>query len=101
MRKVYLLGSAVGAIAAVAVASPAMAQDMATQTEAEREAELSETEDVPGGLNTIIVTAQRRAESLQGRTPPLPWSLSSESRTRVQKFVGSFCTLLARALACF
>ena len=30
MRKVYLLGSAVGAIAAVAVASPAMAQDMAT-----------------------------------------------------------------------
>ena len=32
MRKVYLLGSAVGAIAAVAVASPAMAQDMATQT---------------------------------------------------------------------
>ena len=81
MRKVYLLGSAVGAIAAVAVASPAMAQDMATQTEAEREAELSETEDVPGGLNTIIVTAQRRAESLQDAAIPID-ALSSEKLTR-------------------
>lgn len=81
MRKVYLLGSAVGAIAAVAVASPAMAQDMATQTEAQREAELSETEDVPGGLNTIIVTAQRRAESLQDAAIPID-ALSSEKLTR-------------------
>ena len=70
MRRRFLIGSAVSAIA-VTICSPAMAQDGETPSEAEREAGISETQGASGGLNEIIVTAQRKPESLQDAAIPI------------------------------
>lgn len=50
----FVGGASVGALA-IALASPAMAQDAATETGAEQR----------GGIKTIVVTAQKRSEDLQ------------------------------------
>ncbi|GAA5062504.1 TonB-dependent receptor [Erythrobacter westpacificensis] len=60
MRRFYLVGSAIGAIAAAMSGGSAMAQEADAQTEAEDTSESSSQ-----GLGTIVVTAQRREESLQ------------------------------------
>tara|TARA_R110000751_G_scaffold2018_8_gene9006 strand:+ start:364606 stop:367188 length:2583 start_codon:yes stop_codon:yes gene_type:complete len=71
MRKYQFVGCALGAMAVATAGGPALAQETAPSTEVEREAELSETEGVSGGLNTIIVTAQRREETLQDAAIPI------------------------------
>jgi iron complex outermembrane receptor protein len=66
MRKIYMVSSAVGAIAIAVSGGPAMAQEAAAQVETE-EAQPSTS----GGLNVITVTAQRREESLQDAAIPI------------------------------
>lgn len=60
MRRVYLLGTAIGALAIAMSGHSAMAQEATAPAEAE-----DTGANASGGLSVITVTAQRREESLQ------------------------------------
>lgn len=60
MRRFYLVGSAVGALAIAMSGNAAMAQEAGDQPETE-----DSSANTSQGLGTIVVTAQRREESLQ------------------------------------
>lgn len=71
MRAYRFVGCAVGAVAVATLSSPISAQVVDVAAEEEREAEFSEADGVSGGLNTIVVTAQRREETLQDAAIPI------------------------------
>lgn len=57
--------TSLGAIAAVIAAGPAMAQDQSNGSPAAAQVEAKSPDSVSAGLEDIVVTAQRRSESLQ------------------------------------
>ena len=73
-RKFYLLAG----FSSLAFAQPALAQDAAAPAPADQAAAAAPAQPEEGGLEEIVVTAQKRAENLQS-VPVSVTALSSEA----------------------
>lgn len=71
MRKFLLTGSAFGAMALIVASSAAMAQEADAEGQAANGSGATSEAKPAGGLSEIIVTAQRKSESLQDAAIPI------------------------------